>query len=128
MTPNGSESTAAITTSRAGRSANAARNACWMKDNGIRHAGVAWVAAVCQVGGVYLWEVKLLDHIQNEVFQVFLWKPVQQRGWEQQHLFSITGFEDLFHSGVTIAKNDSQCHFSERLLGDVWPRWTPFVA
>jgi len=47
---------------------------------------------------------------------MFLWKPVQQRGREQQHLFSITGFEGLFHSGVTIAKNDSQCHFSERLL------------
>jgi acetyltransferase-like isoleucine patch superfamily enzyme len=33
-------------------------------------------------------------------------------------LFSVTGFECLFHSGAILAQNGSQYHFSDRLLAD----------
>jgi hypothetical protein len=43
-----------------------------------------------------------LDHIQDEMSQVSLGEPVQERGREQQHLLAVAGFERLFHSAAAL--------------------------
>ena len=51
-----------------------------------------------------------------EAAQRALREPVHQRRREKQHLFSVTRFECLFHSGGMIAETGSKCHFSDTLL------------